>query len=121
MKKILLIEDEQDVLQLIQDKISSDGYQVITAPDAVKGHALAFKEMPDLILVDTKVAAVNSYHFCRMIKFDKSTKHIFVVILSSGTDLAEGQKKAEDVSADGFLQMPCDASELMDVIYSLIG
>lgn len=83
MKKILIIEDELAYLNLLEAELSKNGYKVIKAMDGKKGLKLAKKEKPDLILLDLRLPVMDGMTLLGLLRQDKSSKQIKVVILTN--------------------------------------
>ena len=82
-KKILIIEDDEFLRQLISKKISSEGYEVSSAVDGTDGIEKVKSVMPDLILLDLLLPTTDGYEVLSKIKADKATSSIPVIILSN--------------------------------------
>lgn len=99
-EKILLIEDEKDILELIAFNLECSGYDVIKASNGEDGLKRALKEIPDLILLDLMLPGMDGFDVCRELKQDKSTRKIPVIMLTArgeDTDIVSGlELGAED-------------------------
>jgi DNA-binding response OmpR family regulator len=82
-KKILIIEDDEFLRQLISKKISSEGFEVSSAIDGTDGIEKVKSVMPDLILLDLLLPTTDGYEVLSKIKADNTTKAIPVIILSN--------------------------------------
>lgn len=82
MPKILVVDDEPDILNLIVIALSHAGYVLVTAEDGLAAITVARQEMPDLILMDVKMPKLNGYEACRRIKAEVALQHIPVMFLS---------------------------------------
>src|SRR3989339_345444 len=81
-KKILVVDDEPDVVKLLKVRLEASGYAVIEAYDGQEGLDKAHNEMPDLIILDLMLPKLNGYQVCRMLKFDEDYKNIPIIILT---------------------------------------
>lgn len=81
-KKILVVDDELDIVKLLQVRLSGLGYDVVSAHDGKSGFEKAKEESPDLIIMDVSMPPPNGFQVCRMIKDDKELKHIPVILLT---------------------------------------
>ncbi len=114
--KILIVDDEPDIVKLIQILLSKEGFNTICAlngPDALK---LAQKENPDLITLDIMMEEMNGFEVLRALKEDPTTKGIPVVMLSIVAD----EYKCLRVGASSFLSKPIEPKKLISVINSLL-
>lgn len=99
-EKILLIEDEKDILELIAFNLECSGYDVIKASNGEDGLKRAMNEEPDLVLLDLMLPGMDGFDVCRELKQDKKTRKIPVIMLTArgeDTDIVSGlELGAED-------------------------
>lgn len=99
-EKILIIEDEKDILELIAFNLECTGYTVFKASNGEDGLAAVKKELPDLILLDLMMPGIDGFDVCRTLKSDKSTKNIPIIMLTAkgeDSDIVSGlELGAED-------------------------
>lgn len=119
MAKILIIEDEKDIRQLITFTLQYAGYQVVAGKDGQEAVELVKQEMPDLILMDVRMPRLDGYGACRIIKADEATKHIPVAFLSAKGQDSEIEKGFE-VGANEYLLKPFTPTELIDRVKTLL-
>lgn len=81
MKKILIIEDDLDIQELIQFFLEDQGYEVITASDGIDGIAVFLKEQIDLILLDILLPKMDGYAVCELIRKESEVPIIMIVML----------------------------------------
>ena len=82
-KKILIIEDYNNIVEILTMRLSSMGYTVISANDGQEGLTLARKEKPDLIVLDVTLPKMNGYKISRLLKFDSKYKDIPIIMLTA--------------------------------------
>lgn len=118
-KKILLVDDENDMIFVVKMELEANGYEVLTAANGQDGLDMARREMPDLIVLDLMLPKVDGYKVCRILKFDEKYKKIPVIIFT-----ARGQKDDErigkEVGADAFIVKPFESNVLLGKIAELI-
>ena len=106
-KKILVVDDEPDVVELIERTLRNEGFEVVSAYDGIGAVDLADSERPDLVLLDIMMPMMSGYEVCQQIKTNPQTRHIPVLCLSSAHTLdarAESLKAgAEDLVTKPFL------------------
>jgi len=119
MKKILVVDDEQDIVGAIAIRLKSSGFEVITAGDGMEGLQKARIENPDLILLDVMLPKLDGYKVCRMLKFDEKYKHI-PIIMVTGKFSDEDKRKGLAVGADHYVLKPFDHKELLATIESVL-
>jgi DNA-binding response OmpR family regulator len=118
-KRILLIEDEADILTTVKMRLEAEGYEVITASDGQQGYIRAKIESPDLIILDLMLPGMDGYKVCRLLKFDQKYSHIPIMILTARAQ-KEDRQLGEEVGADCYLTKPFSAKELLDKIEELV-
>jgi DNA-binding response OmpR family regulator len=115
-KKILVIDDDQDILDLTEFLLQDNGYEVIASLTAsILDDILQIN--PDLILLDNWLEGVTGQELCKALKTTAATKHIPVIIFSASTGLKE---IADDCLADGYIEKPFDIDVLQQKIASLL-
>lgn len=117
--KILLVDDEPDVLSMTKMRLVSAGYEVITAEEGVMAYNMAKSEAPDLIILDVMLPGMDGYHICRLLKFDQKYRAIPIIMLT-----ARGQKEDQElgakVGADCYMVKPFEPKEFLDKIKELL-
>jgi len=88
-KKILVIEDEPDILELLVDKFASEGFRVLQSTSAEKGIKLALENKPDFILLDIILLKMDGLTMLKKLRQDSWGKNVPVIILSNVTDQAK--------------------------------
>ena len=83
LKTILAIDDEKDILKLLSYNLSKEGYQTLVAKSGEEGLALAQSKKPDLILLDLMMPGIDGLEVCRLLRSDRSTRHIPVIMLTA--------------------------------------
>nr|WP_172623074.1 two-component regulator propeller domain-containing protein [Flavisolibacter ginsenosidimutans] len=115
---ILVVEDEADILQYIYE-ILSPSFKVVTATNGKEGLAQALEAIPDLVVSDVMMPEMDGMELCRMLKSDKRTSHIPVILLTALSDMAhhiQGIKEGADV----YLPKPFNSQLLLVHIHNLI-
>ncbi len=118
-KKILLVDDEPDIISMLKLRLEASGYDVITAADGNIAYDKAKSELPDLVILDLMLPGMDGYQVCRLLKFNEKYRHIPIIMLT-----AKSQKDDKDwgqkVGADFYLTKPFDAAELLNKIKELL-
>src|SRR4051812_30731264 len=107
-KKILIVEDERDILQLLKYNLTKEGYQIFTAKDAESALPLVYKSKPDLIILDIMLPKMDGLELCRVIRRDTQTPIIFVTAKKNKYDKIVGLK----LGADDYITKPFSVGEL---------
>lgn len=108
MSKILIIDDETDLVAILEKKLKKNGYEVLTAYDGKKGIALA-EQAPDLILLDIMMPGANGFEVCRTIRGKVSCPILFLSARQSETDKIKGFT----LGGDDYITKPFGIRELM--------
>ena len=121
MKKpqILYIEDNHLNIRLIQRNLKMLGYKLMFAEDGEKGLEIAFRELPDMILVDINLPTIDGIEVLKQLKTNPTTQHIPVIVLTADT-MAKTRRACEDHQADGFLLKPISRDKFLHTIQRLL-
>ena len=114
MKKIVVVEDDQNISRGLAIRLKNAGYEVNVAPDALTGLEVALQKSPDLVILDISLPAGNGFGVAERIQslLPTATPVIFLTA-SQKPGLAE---KARELGAAGFFQKPYDAGELLEAV-----
>ncbi|MBI2866699.1 MAG: response regulator [Chloroflexi bacterium] len=121
VKKVLLADDEEDVLILLSATIGkNDQYQLLFARNGEEALALARREKPDVVLLDVMMAKKDGFEVCRALKRDPQTAKTRVVILTALSQDAD-KRKGFEAGADHYFTKPFSPTALLDKLYELLG
>lgn len=112
MKKILIIEDDDHIIELLKFNVENNGYEVIAAMDGHDGLNKAINELPDLILLDLMLPGIDGIDICNKLKNKDRTKDIPIIMLTAKgheTDKILGL----EIGADDYITKPFSVRELM--------
>ncbi len=112
MSKILVIEDEKNILELVSFNLEREGFQVIATMDGTSGLEMAREELPDLIILDVMLPGMNGLEVCRELHQDPTTGNIPVVILSARAEELDKVLGLE-MGADDYIVKPFSPRELL--------
>jgi len=118
-KRILLIEDETDMVYALTLQLEAVDYKVLSATDGQAGLDMARKEKPDLIILDLMLPRMDGYKICRMLKFDERYKQIPIIMFTARAQ-DQDRKLAQEVGADAYITKPFDSKALLDKISALL-
>lgn len=110
--KILVVDDEQDVVALIETTLKGEGFDVVTAYDGITALDVCNTEKPDLILLDIMMPMMSGYEVCEQIKANPLTQHIPVLCISSAHS-PEARAHCFRVGAVELLKKPFLPAELI--------
>jgi DNA-binding response OmpR family regulator len=116
-KKVLIIDDEVDLVETIRFPLELEGFQVLAAYNGEEGLNRARSENPDLILLDLMLPKLDGYKICRLLKFDERYKHIPIFMLTAKTQ-EKDKILGKETGADEYLTKPFDIDELIAKIKS---
>lgn len=114
-KKILIVDDERDIVKALLIRLQGAGYQVVTAFDGAQGVFMAHKEKPDLIILDIRMPAGNGFSVAQRLKRSTHTFTIPVIFLTGSPEKDVGEK-AFALGARFYIKKPYDPEELLDAV-----
>ena len=116
--RILLVDDEDDILEFVRYNLQREGYEVFTARDGAEGVARALEVHPHLILLDRMMPRMDGFEMVRRIRqTDKQTPVLFLTARSAINDVVEGL----ELGANDYLKKPFGMQELIIRIKALVG
>jgi len=107
-KKILLVDDEPEILEISRDYLKASAFDVVTASDGVQGLAVARREKPDLIVLDWMMPEMDGLDLCREIRRESNVPIIMLTSRSEEADKLIGL----ELGADDYITKPFDIEEL---------
>jgi DNA-binding response OmpR family regulator len=120
IKKILIVEDEKDILDLIFSVFDDlKDYRILNARDGEEALRLARMDNPDIILLDIEIPKLNGYEVCKSVKSDPTMSDTKVLMLSGMTRNSD-QQKAKEAGADGYITKPFSSIELLEKVEGLL-
>ncbi|MDD4766407.1 MAG: response regulator transcription factor [Desulfotomaculaceae bacterium] len=112
MSKILVVEDEKNILELVRFNLERAGFEVIATPDGARGLEMAREELPDLIILDVMLPGMNGFEVCRELQHDSATRFIPVIFLSARAGELDRVLGLE-MGADDYIVKPFSPRELV--------
>lgn len=119
MSKILVIDDDKAINELVKVNLELGGYDVISAYDGTKGFALAKQEEPDLVVLDVMMPDVDGYTVAKRIRENTSTKKTPILMLTA-LGMLENKVKGFDIGVDDYLVKPFEMEELKVRVRALL-
>ena len=120
MKRILIIEDEQTLLQGIQHLLELENFEVLTAEDGADGIATAISEHPDLILCDIAMPRKDGFDVLEAVRAQVETADIPFIFLTARAE-EYSVKRGMSLGANAYLVKPFEMDELLTTITRLLG
>ena len=111
--RILVVDDDESMRELLRMHLASAGYEVSTAADAISAGYLVLKNPPDLILSDVNMPHMDGFEFVAALKSDKTLPDIPVIFLTS---LEEGDVRGKELGAVGYLTKPVSRDRLLALV-----
>ncbi|WP_066635129.1 response regulator transcription factor [Desulfolucanica intricata] len=112
MPKVLVVDDEQNILEIIQFNLEREGYHIITAKDGNTALELARSEIPDLIVLDIMLPEQDGFTVCRLLQQEAKTRSIPIIMLSARGDELDKILGLE-MGADDYVTKPFSPRELV--------
>lgn len=117
--KVLVVDDEVNITQILEFSIGSEGYEVLSASNGEEAVEKARREQPDLIILDIMMPRIDGYETCRILKSNPLTKNIPVVLLTAkGRDI--DKRLGYEVGATDYIIKPFSPSKLIERIHELL-
>jgi len=113
--KILVIDDEPQITEIIEAFLSNAGHEVFVNNDGNKGLAQAMEVKPDVILLDIMMPNTDGYSICNALKNDPATADIPVVFLT-GKDRSDDQGRSFQAGGDMFIKKPFSCERLLEIV-----
>ena len=118
-RKILIIEDDRDIVEMVEYNLREEGYATVSALNGEEGVNLARSERPDLIILDIMLPIVDGFEVCRTLKSDNTTSHIPIIILSAKSQETDKVVGLE-LGADDYITKPFSPRELIARIRAIM-
>ena len=116
MHKVLVIEDDERLAIAIGARLKANGYEVVTAYDALMGVTAAVKQTPDLILLDIAMPLGGGFSVAERLRVRADTAAVPIVFMTAGREPGLRRQALDDYGAAGYITKPFEASGLLAVI-----
>jgi DNA-binding response OmpR family regulator len=114
-KKILIVDDEVDLVETVRFPLEMEGYHVLISYNGEDALNQARKENPDLILLDLMLPKLDGYKVCRLLKFDDRYKHIPILMLTAKTQERD-KTLGMETGANEYITKPFEMEDLLKKI-----
>ncbi|MFN0118822.1 MAG: response regulator transcription factor [Elusimicrobiota bacterium] len=115
-EKILIIEDEKDLVKLLKYNLEKEGYRIVAVHDGEAGLTAFRKEKPDLIILDVMLPKLDGFDFCRMVRQDSKTPILMVTAKTEEVDRVLGL----ELGADDYVTKPFSVREVLARIKAIL-
>jgi len=111
--KILVVDDDESIRELLRLHLSGAGYEVEVAADGISAGYMVLRRPPDLIITDIAMPHMDGFEFVAALKADKSLPDIPVVFLTS---MEDGDHRGKELGAVGYITKPVRADRLLSIV-----
>jgi CheY-like chemotaxis protein len=116
-KKVLVIDDNRFILRVIKSKLSSGGFQVITAVDGKEGLQKAFAEKPDLVITDIMMPKLDGFGVYQELQKNPRTQKVPVIFL---TALGEEREELNELGPAAVITKPFSPRQMLNTVNSML-
>ena len=117
-KKVLIVDDEKDIVETIKFVLEAQGYECFCAYDGEEGLKKAKDKIPDLMVLDVMMPNINGFKISRLLKFDAKYKNIPIIMLTARSQ-KEDKIIGEETGADIYMTKPFEIEELVSNVKQL--
>ena len=118
--RILVVDDDQNLLRVTSRILATDGHEVLTASTGQEALRLAQESLPDLILLDVVLPDIHGTEVCQKIKADESLANLHIILLSSFHTDSNSQVEGLETGADGYIARPISNRELRARVQAIL-
>jgi two-component system, OmpR family, alkaline phosphatase synthesis response regulator PhoP len=111
-RKILIVDDEKDLVRLIAFHMTAAGYEVLSAKNGIEALEICNTEKPTLIILDIMLPKIDDWEVCRRLRLDPHTGHIPIIMLSALSEV-DNKLKGFDLGTDDYVTKPFSPRELV--------
>ena len=115
--KVLVVDDERPIREILSGLLKREGYEVVTASTGEEALELAMSEGPEVILLDITMPGIDGVETCRRLKAQEKTRSIPVIMISA---IGESMMEAVEAGAEDFLNKPFAAVEVFTRVTSIL-
>jgi len=122
MKKILIVDDQDKIRELVHVTIRIGDYEILEAASGDEAVEVARQHQPDLIFLDVMMpnSSLDGFEVCKILKEDERTKNAHILMLTA-LDKEEDIARGKEVGADGYFTKPFSPLELMSKVEEILG
>ncbi|MBQ6515688.1 response regulator [bacterium] len=120
MKKILIVDDEQDIVESLKFVLEVSGFSCYCAYNGEDGLKMAKELVPDLIILDVMMPKINGYKISRLLKFDAKYKDIPILMVTARSQ-DEDKLIGEETGVDEYITKPFELDEIVKKVEEYIG
>ena len=114
-KKILIVDDEQDIVETLKFMLEAEGYKCFCAYDGETGLSLAKEIMPDLMILDVMMPKINGYKISRLLKYDTKYKEIPIIMVTARSQ-EEDKLIGQETGVNEYITKPFELDEIIEKV-----
>ena len=119
-KKILIVDDEQDIVETLKFMLEAQGYECFCAYDGETGLNMAKEIVPDLMILDVMMPKMNGYKISRLLKYDSKYKDIPILMVTARSQ-DEDKLIGEETGADEYITKPFELDDVIAKVKEYLG
>lgn len=120
MKKILIVDDEQDIVESLKFVLEASDYTCYCAYNGEDGLKLAKELVPDLMILDVMMPKINGYKISRLLKYDNKYKDIPILMITARSQ-EEDKLIGEETGANEYITKPFDLNDVVNRVKKYLG
>jgi DNA-binding response OmpR family regulator len=120
-RRILVVDDEPDIMDVATVRLKHLGYEIIPAIDAEEALAILQNDTPDLILLDLLLPKMQGDELCKKLKIDDKYKNIPVILFTASAVRTGLPDRVKEMGADACIMKPFEPEELLEKVRRFIG
>ena len=120
MKKVLIIDDEANIIELLQKYFEREGYAVISCMQGDKALGTFAVSCPDLIILDVMMPKINGYKISRLLKYDNKYKDIPIIMVTARSQL-EDKMIGEETGVNEYITKPFELDQIVKKVEEYLG
>ena len=118
--KVLMADDEKDILEITAQKVASEGYEVVTAHDGEEAWAKIQSESPDVIILDLTMPKMDGFEVLKSLRENPPSEKWQPVIIVSGRDELDDMQKGFSMEADHYITKPARSNDILNAIKLMV-
>ena len=115
IKKILIVDDEQDIVETLKFMLEAQGYECYCAYDGETGLSMAKEIIPDLMILDVMMPKMNGYKISRLLKYDAKYKDIPILMITARSQ-EEDKLIGQETGVNEYITKPFDLDEVIEKV-----
>ena len=119
-KRILVVDDEMYIVNILDFTLATDGLEVVSAANGEEALKSAIERTPDLVILDVMMPKIDGFEVCRALRAKEETKHVPIILLTA-KDRETDKAKGKEAGADLYVTKPFSPTRLLDEVRNLLG